>query len=304
MPLLIVAAVLVALALPASVNAQSGYEVHRGDIKLILPVERKAGRVISVSASGRQGVQFTVEGSSSAIEYSTKGRASSRRIEADFGALGRINVRLRLARSGPGVFRRPHCNGHDPVEGEGTYRGMIKFPGEDGVPKVSVTHGRFYFERRFRRVCKRHREKVKPNPFPRLMRKIEEGILVVRGKGEGRSVRLEARIFAFRRNPTRSGGGFRVEVYERHEAVRITRSTGGPFGRNAFVMSRRGKEPETVEVELSKPFVGRALYSGSHGSPSSWTGDLSVDLPGVDDVLLTGAGFSAVLCRGNADSCL
>jgi len=304
MPLLVVAAVLVALALPASVDAKSGYVVHRGDIELILPVERRAGMVISVSANGRQRVQFTVEGPSSAIEYSTKGRVSSRRIEADFGTLGRIDVRLQLARSGPGVFRRPHCNGHDPVEGEGVYRGMIELSGQDGVPEVSAKQGHFYFERRFRRACKRHREKSKPSLFPRLKRKTEEGILAVRGKGEGRTVRLEARILAFRRNPTRSGGGVRVEVYERHEAVRITRWTGGPFGRDAFIMSRRGKEPETVEVELPEPFVGRALYSGGPSSPSSWTGDLSVDLPGVDDVLLTGAGFSAVLCRGNVDSCL
>jgi hypothetical protein len=190
------------------------------------------------------------------------------------------------------------------VEGEGAYRGMIEFSGEGGVPEVSVTHGRFYFERRFRRVCKRHRGKSKLSLFPRLKRKIEEGILTVDGKGEGRTVRLEARIFAFRQNPTRSGGGFRVEVYERHEAVRITRWTGGPFGRDAFVMSKRGKEPETVEVEPPKPFAGRVLYSGSPGSPPGWTGDLSVDLPGVGDVPLTGAGFSAVLCRGNVDSCL
>jgi hypothetical protein len=292
------------LMLPARAHAKPGYKLHLGGIELILPVDKGGGQVISVSANGRQRVQVTVENPFSAIEYSTKGRVSSRRIEADFGALGRIDVMLQLARSRPGVLRRPHCNGNDPVEGEGTYRGMIELSGGHGVPEVSVKRGHFYFERRFRRVCKRHHPRSKPIFYPKLKQKIEEGIVAVRGKDEGRTVRLEARIFAFPRNPTRSGGSFRVEVYERHEAVRITRWTGGLFDRDSFVMSRRGKEPETVEVELPKPFAGRALYSGGSDSPSNWTGDLSVDLPGADDVSLTGPGFRAVLCRGNVDSCL
>lgn len=293
---------LFSLALPAVADAKAGYRVHPGSTEMVLPVENAGGRVISVSANNRQRVQLQVARPSSTIEYSTKGRVSSRHIEADFGALGQIDIRLKLSRFGPGVFRREHCKGHDPIEGEGTYRGTIQFAQEGGVPKVSVTRGRVHFERLFRQVCKRRSPRYKPGPFPELKRKIEEGELVVRGKGEGRTVRLDATIFAFRRNPAQSGGTFRVTAYERREGVRIARWRGDFFD-DSFAMSKRGRKPETVKVELPEPFAGRAVYSRSPGSPPSWTGDLSVDLPGADGIPLAGLAFSASLCRGKVDSC-
>jgi hypothetical protein len=300
---LILIALLGVLALPPDADAKTGYRVHPGSTELILPVEAKGGRIISVSANNRQRVQLKVERPSSTIEYSTKGRVTSRRIEADFGALGRIDVRLDLVRFGPGVFRQGHCKGHDPIEGEGTYRGTIEFSQEGGVPEVSTTRGRVYFERRFRQICKRRNPRYKPGPFPKLKRKIEEGELTVRGKGGGRTVRLDATFFAFRRNPAQSGGTLRATVYERREGVRITRWRGGFFD-DSFAMSKRGTKPETVRVELPEPFAGFALYSRSPGSPPSWTGDLSVDLPGAEGIPLTGPGFSATLCRGKVGSCL
>jgi len=300
---IIFAAAFLLLTLPASVDARPGYKVHPGGVEFILPVENRDGRVVSVSADRRQRVRFTVDGQSSGTTYAMKGRVSSHRIEADFPTLGRVDVRLRLARHRPGVLRQPHCKGHDPIEGVGTYRGMIEFPGEGGIAEVSVRHGRFYFERRFRQVCKRHRPMLKPGAL-KLRQKIEEGNLTVSGKGEGRMVRLNATIFAFRRNPARSASVIRAEVNERREAVRITRWAGGSFGHNAVRMSRRGKEPETVDVELPEPFSGHALYSRRASSPSSWIGDLSVALPGADQAIsLTGPGFGAVLCRGGVGRC-
>jgi len=57
-------------------------------------------------------------------------------------------------------------------------------------------------------------------------------------------------------------------------------------------------------VGLPEPFAGHALYSSSPDSPPSWTGDLSVGLPGASKVPLTGPGFNAILCRGKVGSCL
>jgi hypothetical protein len=91
---LVFAMVPLVLALPASVNAKPGYKVLPGGMELILPVEQRGGYVISVSANDRQRVDFAVDRPSSTIKYSTRGRVSSRRIEANFGALGRIDVRL------------------------------------------------------------------------------------------------------------------------------------------------------------------------------------------------------------------
>lgn len=275
-----------------------------GGLELILPVEKRGDVIISVSAYGRQRVQLTVEGLTSAVEYSTDGRVSGRRIAANFGSLGRLEVSLRLVHHGPGVFRQERCKGRDPMEGEGIYDGTIEFSRAADVPKISVHRGRFYLERRFRQVCKRRHPRPTPGPYQKLKRKLEEGLLAVRGKADGRTVRLDARVFAFRRSPRYSQGALRVTAYERREEVRITRSTWSSFYRNSLVMSKRGKEPETVKIALPRPFSGSALYSRGWNALPSWTGDLRVDLPGVDDVSLTGPGIGAVLCRGRVDSCL
>lgn len=300
---LVIAIALVGFILPASADAKTGYRVHPGSTELILPVENAGGRVISISANSQQRVQLLVEKPSSMIEYATKGHVTSRRVKADFGTLGQIDVRLRFARFGPGVFRREHCNGRDPIEGKGIYRGAIQFAQERGVPEISVTRGHAYFERQFRQVCPRQSRRYKPDPFPKLKRKIEEGQLTVHGTGDGRTVRLDATIFALRRNPAQSGGTVRATVYERHEKVRITRSKGALF-EDSIVMSKRGRTPETIEVELPEPFTGRALYSRRPNSPPSWTGDLHINLPGADQIPLTGSHFSTNLCRGKVDSCL
>lgn len=300
---LLVTTALIVVWASAYADARTGYRVHPGGTKLILPIETEDGRVISVSADSRQRIQLHVERPSSTVEYSTKGFVSSRRIEADFAALGRIEVRLDLVRFGPGVFHQRHCVGVDPIEGEGTYRGTIAFSQNGGVPEVSVTRGRVFFERRFRQVCRRRKPAHRPGPFPKLKRKIEEGALTVRGNGEGRTIRFDATIFAFRRYPGHSAGTLRALVYERLEGVRIARWRSTGF-ENSITMSRRGASPETVEVELPPPFRGHALYSRSSGSPPEWTGNLSVDLPGADGVPLHGPDFSARLCRGKVDRCL
>lgn len=287
---------LFALALPDRVDAKPGYEVHPGGVAIGLYVGKRAGYEITVSANDRQRVRLRFDRSSSVVEYSTKGYVSSRRIKADFGALGRIDVRLHFGRYPPNSA----CKGRPTIYRDGTYRGTIKSPQDESLPEISVQRGHVYFKRSFRRVCK------KPPPptviGPKRKPKLEVSALMVGGKGEGRTALLEVLNFALKRNPARSGGLLGATVYERHEGVRITRRTNIVFDHDSFVMSKRGKAPETVEVKLPKPFSGHALYSRSLTSPSSWAGDLSVDLPGARGVHLTGPDFRAVLCRRSSEA--
>lgn len=294
----ILAATLVMLTSPTNAAAKADYEVHPGGVQLILPVEKRSGNVVSVSANERQQVKFKMEGASSSIGYSTKGRVSNRRIEATFGALGRIDVRLHLIRYPPGPPRKGRCRGRAPLYQEGSYHGTIEFSGQGDVPNASAKHGRVYFERRFRQVCKR--QHPQPGPKNKLRRKVEVGFLKVSGNSEGHTVLLEALDFALRRNPARSGGSLAVEAYERHEGVRIATRTSASIDHGSFAMNGRGEIPETVEVELPEPFAGRALYARSPGSSPSWTGDLSVNLPGTGTIPLTGPGLSATLCRSSS----
>ena len=295
----IVVAALVLLALQSNAAAKPDYEVHPGGIELVLPVGKRADDVISVSANERQRVQFAVKGPSSSTEYSTTGHVSSRRIKATFGALGRIDVRMRLAPYQPDPPHRGRCKGRAPLYQEGTYGGTIEFAHQKDVPEISVKRGRVYFERRFRQVCKRQRPVFKLGGKNGLKHKLEVGFLTVSGKSEGHSVVLEASILALKGNPARSTGSLSVVGYERREAVRIAKMTDASIDHDSFDMSGHGEIPETVSVALPKPFAGHAFYSHSPGSPQNWTGDLSVELPGADRISLTGPGFSAVFCRGS-----
>jgi hypothetical protein len=301
---LCLAAALALLATPAGAEAKPGYKVHPAGVKLVLPVAKTSGHFISLIADGGQHVQLAIESPTGTIEYSTKGHVTGRGISADFGALGRIDVRLRFGRSGSDPTHRGRCKGRGSRYREGTYRGTIELSRGPGVTKVSVKRGRALFERRFRQVCKRRRPRPKPDLFPKLTRRLEEGILTVSGKSEGRTVRFWANIFAFKRSPAHSGGTIGAVIYESHEGVRITRRTGGFFFDDSVVMGGRDTESETIEVKPPQPFTGRALYSRTPGSPASWTGELKVDLPGVDGIPLTGPDFRPVLCRGSVGSCL
>ncbi len=294
------ALVLFPLAVAVGARAEPGYKVHPGGFKLILPLRHRGKYVVSVSASERQRVQFKLEGPSSAVEYSTQGRVSRRRIEATFGAHGRIDVRLHLTHYPPGPPRRGRCRGRGPRYQDGSYSGTVDIEHDGVVPEVSKKRGHVYFTRYFRQVCKRESPSPTANgPHAKLKRRVEVGFLAVSGKSEGQTVSLTASVLTLRGSPARLVGGLAVTGYERQGEVRVARTTRVAVDRHSFAMSRRGAAPETVEVEPPPPFAGRAVYSRSPSFPPSWTGDLGVNLPGTDPLPLTGPGMDAVLCRSS-----
>ena len=130
-----VATALAVLVVPTGAAAKPGYKVHPAGVRLVLPVAKVRGHFISLIADGRQRVQLTIELPAGTVEYSTGGYVSGRRIVADFGALGRIDVRLRFGRSGSDPAHRGHCKGRGSRHQEGTYRGTIEFSRGAGVPR-------------------------------------------------------------------------------------------------------------------------------------------------------------------------
>jgi hypothetical protein len=289
------------LALPAAAAAKPGYKVRPGGSQLTMWAEEKKGYEFTVSANKRQRVQLSVEKEVfSTTAYSTKGRVSSRRVEADLGGFGRIDVEIDLAPSRSGSRKGSQsCKGKPPLFLYGTFRGAIEFSGEGRVPAISTKRGPVLFTRRFRQVCKRRRQQ-KQNEDKQGGEKqppaIEVGGLRAQAKGEGRTILFEAFSLAPPRNPALSLGIAAGSAYERREGVRIVRTAFELFG-SGLLMSKRDKEPETFRVKLEEPFTGRGLYSHSAASPPTWTGNLSVTLPGIDPIPLAGPGFSFDFCR-------
>lgn len=291
------------LATPVGASAKPGYKVRPGGTELFLDLGAKGGYEFLVEANDRQRVLLAVEGGLfTATEYSTKGRVSSTRIEADLGELGRIDIRVNLA---PGRAQsyppRKGCGGPASIYVPGTFRGTIEFSGEGDVPAVSVTRGEIGFTRRFKRVCKQRQPAPDRGDGERRKPKVDVGLLEAIGEVEGRTAFFGAFNFVPKRDPARSFGFLIAGAFERRERVLIERSTlEFFFGPEAFRMSRPGKKPETVRVALPEPFAGRAHYSRKPGSPPTWTGNLRVDLPGADAIPLAGPDFKAIFCRGSS----
>lgn len=302
---------LVALVLPAGAAAKPGYEVRPAGSELFLFLEDKGDYEISLEANDRQRVLLAVEeGLLTATEYSTEGHVSSKRIEADLGDLGRIDIDVRLEpRYSEREPSQRNCKGPASIYVPGTFHGTIRFSGEGDIPPFSVKRGEIGFLRRFKRVCKQRRRAPEQNQEegkPKL--ELEFGLLDTSGKGDGRTVRFEVLSLAPARNPAKSFGVYEAAAYERRESVQIARSTFGFIGAEEFRMSKRGKQPLTLQVKPSEPFAGKALYKRGPGSKATWTGNLSVELPGADAIPLTGDDYDAVFCRGvesgEIDRCL
>lgn len=307
--LAILVCAMAALVLPASAAAKPGYEVKEKSAKLDLFLGERNGYGYSVSAGDGQRVRLVVEKELfSSTAYSVKGRVSSSRIEADFGELGQIDIRVRLNpdSSEPGANGRRRCKGRDPLFTWGGYRGAIEFSGEGAVPAFSSKRGYVRFTRRFRQICKRPSQ-PKANEGQGKS-SIEVGGLRAQAKGEGRTTLFEAFTIAPASSPAESLGFLFGASNERRDRVRIARAAFEIFSLG-IVMSKRSKDPQTVRVEPEEaPFAGHALYRRSPGSPAEWTGDLSAKLPGIGSVPFTGPNFTATFCRGfdfgNVESCL
>lgn len=284
------------LALPAVASAQTAYEVHPGGTELRIPLGLKHHYFLSLSADDKQQVKLVAGELFTASSYSVEGKVSSHRIEADFGPLGRVDVKIHLHRGSNPPRAGKNCSGHPTILLRGTYRGTIEFAGERDVPAVGSERGRVTFIHRFRRVCRKpappagHGQKKQRSTF-------ELGVLTVNGHGEGRTTRFQAFDLALKQRPALSFGLFLAAVYERVEQVRIARSTFGFAGEGNLVMSKRSKSSETFKVKLDEPFSGKAVFARSRRSPSTWNGDLTVKLPGSGPIPFTGPDFQADLCR-------
>jgi hypothetical protein len=303
----IVVVVVLAVGLPAKVTAMPGYEVRPGGVRVVVPVQHSGNAplehigdyVVAVTAQDHQHVQLTVETPTTRTDYRTRGHVSRRRIEARFGTLGRVDLRLRLTPRPAAVHTDPRCKGPAPVHMEGTYSGVIAFASVEGLPELFVNRGHVYFAHRFKRVCKRRHLSSRPTKAAMLARRSEVGLLAVDGNFQGRIVSLEGSVLTMKGHPAHTIGRLIVVVREWSNGVRITATTNLPVDHKSFAMSEADMIPETVEVAPPMPFAGRALYVRSPGSPPSWTGDLSISLPDSDRLPLAGPGFRAAMCRSS-----
>lgn len=313
--------VLLALLVPASAPASKsfagqGYEIQRPRTTASAYLGRSHGYEIGLS-SGDPGIallyvqkfpdteRFAVdeEGfTSTAYAVRTDARLSNGVIRARFGGLGRVSLRFKPN----GHTRLGHnrgCSGRRPITESGSFHGTVSLRGEGGYFRSSVTTARAVLERSFRLRCKRG-EAANPDPATPLREYVEPGFTATFGSGGGAIAllyavaKIEGRSIGIRASHQQGsppGAEVQLGTLESEHGMAVGRTALVNGGPGTLLTSLPGEHPASATLAPPFPFSGEGSLYESSSRSHSWTGSLSVSLPGLEQPL-TGPRFSTSLC--------
>jgi hypothetical protein len=314
---LLASAAVVACLAPASATAERF--VTNPSLATGFQLRGSHGYEIEVSATGHKYVTLTASRGLSEASYTVPGRASSSRIIAHFGSLGRVSVRFDgspVRRNNERKQGRYSCAGPRSIHQRGTFSGVIRFKGEHGFTAIDTRRAEGVLRKSFRRVCKQRQARRQPMserglapPALRAKKKYQfvEGTLLALSWHGGRLTALlinEAELTFGPRQSDRFALSF-IAAGTRESVGRMWISRFyvdlGVGEGNELRATPPGTDPVEATVKISKPFSGRATYREDPGSPPTWSGSLGVQLPGGGTVPLTGPGFGVGLCQGTSE---
>ena len=292
------------LALPATAGAAAGPVVHPPSTTVRMSLRGSNGYRITIATFPDGVVQLTALKDDVYAEYVVSGRIAPTRLSADFGKLGRVSVEFHSSTPPSKPVPLPgRCKGRKPTHEAGRFEGTIEFNGEQGFTAVSATSAKGSVLQEFKRVCpigaKQGRARATRASAQAKAPRLFVTTMVSAARIDGHSVFFDDEEIQLlprdQGNPTAhlvvAGEG------ERRGRVAIQRRTliedPGPI-----LASPLGTEPVSATVTLPDPFSGTGSYLAAAGSPATWTGDLSVALPGAGVVPLSGPGFTAFFCQG------
>jgi hypothetical protein len=298
-----VAVLTAALALGSAPTAAAkpGYLVEPPAVELAMSLRGSHGFHISIENIGRRLMLHASKGEVAA-DYAVRGHASRRRIEARFGNLGRVSVRFHRTRRAARGIRPPFCKGRAPIRDVGYFEGIIRFKGEQGFTSVSARRARGSVTRDFRQVCKLPNGGRPKKPRGNGGDEADGPpvtFLVAASKVGRRTVFVQSIDFELpgkKGQPGLSLAFVGAALQERRGRMSISRDTLVEGNSGTVLASAPGVRPVTATMVAPRPFGGTASYSEAT-DPPTWSGSLSVRLPGAGAVPLAGPGFAAALCR-------
>lgn len=256
-----------------SLRAGNGYRIS---------VERTRGQVSLYAVHG--GKSFFASTS-----YTVRAKASPQRIDARFGRFGRVSVRLKTERMKKGKLEE-QCKGKPETVRSGVFVGTIRFRGEGGYASVAARHaeGRLSSGQRFKCVF----PNLRPGAGPAARESRQFPPTLAASQGRHRFVQVEA-----------SGGKQRSIIFsagswERRGRMSIFRDVFAEAAPASFVFAN---DLSSATVQPPLPFQGEASFQRASSGPA-WSGSLSVDFPGREDVQLAGPRFTAHLARDSSSS--
>jgi hypothetical protein len=232
---------------------------------------------------GAGAVTLFAERPSTTIEYGGRGRVTKQRIEASFGRLGSVSVHFHPS----GRVRHVHLAGncdHSPrvvSAGLGTFVGSIRFRGEAGYTKVIA-----------------HRANggigdplaITPEPCEGFNEKRQSVTLEARIPSRGFSFSAEANSPWVNQRPR----FFEVTSFEEKRPIPVARLVWITGPEADFVWN---EALTSATVTPPPPFSGAGTLQSDADGSLSWSGLLSVQMPGLGQVALTGPAFETELRR-------
>jgi hypothetical protein len=227
------------------------------------------GEVLVVAATRR-----------AAVLYFARGTVTDTSIEADLGAVGKIDVDFVSS----GQTRKEHsaCDRKSVTIDSGRYVGVIDFSGEQGFSEAHATEARGDAKFVLSLVCP-------GGPDSEGIGGHSPGALLSVHRRGGSSFEFEAR----KNSPSRVAR-FNASIHERRGPLLIDRGVVAEAKPAAFDYD---VPAGTAAVSPPAPFEGEATFRRGQGRSTSWHGDLSVDFPGRADVRLVAPGTRASLVR-------
>jgi hypothetical protein len=243
------------------------------------------GYRIEVTGSRRK-VRLSARGPAGTATYVVPGRVTQRRIVANFGKRGMIDVAFRPG--GRARIETPpnRCEGRPRVTRWGAFVGTIHFKGERGFTRLRVRHASGAIHKAPRWRCERRRVPLAE----------EDDGLVLFELADPRH-RLEMGAFALDLGDGEGLSAFFAAQSERRGRMRIRRT----------VFEITEGEELTFDESLTRatiapppPFAGKGVFERRKGA-DSWTGTLSVVLPGTPRFSLIGKRLHPRLYRLSED---
>lgn len=231
--------------------------------------EYRNGRVlIAVSRKGQE------------VNYFAPAQVTDTSVEADLGALGRIDVTFQP--SGEKGVAHPICDRSQRVTySRGSYVGTIDLRGEEGYTRVRAESAPYSLHPFIDFICPgySHNETFGHG--------VSGARLRARMKAGGERIELQV-------NQNRPGARVRIgaSTDERRGEIWISREVTSFLPAASF-----GFAPDLRVASLRPPapFSGSAHFLRTAAPPNRWTGSLALDFPGRSNVSLAGTRFRATL---------
>jgi hypothetical protein len=276
------------LAIPASATATPGHFVFPASRTLEASVPASHGFRLQISARPRQGLVVQASNGQTITSYWVKTAiVDGGTIKARLPGIGRLA--LRFQPDGPAHEGEPFCKGRPDRVETGTFVGAIHFRGERGYTEVTATKARGRIITSYRQVCGGNDS---DSAIPDDIRWITLSAGTERPNGSYASFSASRIETGFGDDDGTSLLAFANDPPGRIQIFRIASVTGNAALFNVPDLERRG----SATVIAKAPFSGTATYRAEGNGTASWTGDLSVEFPGLGEVRLAGPKFSAGLC--------